>query len=244
MATQTLTPFSAIPCCPQFDTKPVCDVIDMRRRLTFPTSVRTPAGQSIAVEVILHTRFKRCSGPFALGDLVYTTTLLPGETVRLSTTDRRSRFSFDSESSLSYRSEQLSEEQYRRASLRSFMSDQNSQDNGSSRSTDKGSWDFHGDASGSIGFLSASADANAKGSHNAESTFEYQRDTSLHTAGVIVKGCFDDCNICEPEVQKKMQLELIQLDLQNQLLQRQIDLLDKAQEYRCCPPAPVVEPMP
>ncbi len=37
---------------------------------------------------------------------MYSTTLLPGEQVRLATTDRRSRFSFDSESKLSYRSEQ------------------------------------------------------------------------------------------------------------------------------------------
>ena len=434
-----LTRYKDIPCCPNLDTQPICDIIDMRRRLLFPTSIRTQAGQPVNVEVILHTRFKRCSGPMALGDVVYTTTLLPGEKVKLATTDRRSRFSFDSESSLSYRSEQMSEEQYRMSSLRSFMSDQNSQDNGSSRSTDQGSWDFHGDASGSIGFLSASADANAKGSHNSESTFEYlqqhsaqarmadnlsveatrkahsvsvgevstrthqqgetedqyeassrefvnpnachaltflfyrinkietisfelvaierrvldpvapapvlanpiravgqiaaipqevpatstkrldiesrglqsealyaqagstqllalgrlninvnpatatsvqtpmpdsarkaalaevdkqlaerklldtktgtftneirvqfefTRETSLPTAGVIVKGCFDDCNICEPAVQKKTQLQLEQMDLQNQLLKRQIELLDKAQEYRCCPPAP------
>jgi len=433
-----LTKFQDIPCCPNLDTEPVCDVIDMRRRLLFPTNVRTEAGQSINVEVILHTRFRRCSGPLALGDLVYTTTLLPGEKVRLATTDRRSRFSFDSESNLSYRSEQMSEEQYRMSSLRSFMSDQNSTDNGSNRSTDKGSWDFHGDASGSIGFLSASADANAHGSHNAESTFEYlqehsahaqmadnlsvestrkahsmsmgevssrehkegesedhfeassrefsnpnhchaitflfyrinktekiqfelvaiqrrvldpaaptpvlanpirsigqiasipqevpatnktrleietrglqseaqyaqsdslrlaalrfnvvgagvgaslsatiqvplseavrtaaladidkqladrklldpktgtfpkeikaqfefSRTTSLPTAGVIVKGCMDDCDVCEPEVQRKIQLELDNLDLRNQLLKRQIELLDKSQEYRCCP---------
>ncbi len=437
-----LTKYKDIPCCPNLDTQPVCDVMDMRRRLLFPTSVRAQSGQQVNVEVILHTRFKRCSGPLALGDVVYTTTLLPGEKVKLATTDRRSRFSFDSESNLSYRSEQMSEEQYRMSSLRSFMSDQNSQDNGSTRSTDKGSWDFHGDASGSIGFMSASADANANGSHNSESTFEYlqqhsaqarmadnlsvestrkahsvsvgevstrnhqqgetedqyeassrefanpnachaltflfyrinkietlsfelvaierrvldpvaptpvlanpiraigavavmpqevpatnakrldiesrglqsealyaqtgnaqlgtlsrfnlaalavpvnvqipmpdavrkaalaevdkqlverklldpktnsftadartqfeyTRDTSLPTAGVIVKGCFDDCNICEPELQKKIQLELSLLDLQNQLLKRQIDLLDKAQEYRCCPSAPAAAP--
>jgi len=430
----TLTKFEDIPCCPELDNCPPCDVIDLRRRLLFP--VRTESGQ-VNVEVTLHTRFSRCSGPFALGDLVYTTTLLPGEKVRLATSDRRSRFSFDSESNLSYRSEQMSEEQYRMSSLRAFMADQNSTDNGSSRSTDKGSWDFHGDASGSIGFMSASADANAHGSHNAESTFEYlqqhsahasmadnlsveatrkahslsvgevsarehkegesqdhfesssrefanpnqchaitflfyrinkietikfelfaierrvldpvapapvlanpiravgqisaipqevpatnktrleiearglqseaqyaqagspqfaaagrfglagsiassqitvqlplpegirkvalaevdkqlinrkllepnthvvskeaqlqfgfERTTCLPTAGVIVKGCLDTCNVCEPELQKKMQLELDRLDLQNQLLKRQIELLDKDQEHRCCP---------
>jgi hypothetical protein len=178
--TNTLTKFEDIPCCPEFAECPPCDVIDLRRRLLFP--VRTERGQVNNVEVILHTRFTRCSGPFALGDPVYTTTLLPGEKVRLATTDRRSRFSFDSESNLSYRSEQMSEEQYRMSSLRAFMADQNSTDNGSSRSTDKGSWDFHGDASGSIGFMSASADANAHGSHNAESTFEYLQQHSAHAS--------------------------------------------------------------
>jgi hypothetical protein len=441
--TSALTRYQDIPCCPNLDTDPVCDVIDMRRRLVFPTHARTENGQLINVEVIIHTRFERCSGPLALGDPVYTTTLLPGEKVRLATSDRRSRFSFDSETKLSYRSEQLSEEQYRMASLRAFMSDQNSTDNGSTRSTDQGSWDFHGDASGSIGFLSASADANARGSHNASSTFDYlsqhsaharmadslsveatrkahsvsvgevstrahqegesedhfesssrefsnpnhchaitfifyrinkietikftvvaierrvldpvalvpvpanpirsvgriatipqevpatnserlaiearglqseqqyaqagaagvgaigrlaavatfqqaqslvqqpipeaarkaalaavdkeladrglidpktglvsaqvaaqfsfERRTSLPTAGIIVKGCLDDCDVCEPAVQERTKLELERLSLENKLLQRQIDLLDKSQEYRCCPAGEVEE---
>ena len=135
MSSDTLTKFEQIPCCPDLDTDPVCDVLDLRRRLIFPTSTRTESGQLIRVEVTLHTRFSRCSGPMALGDLVYTTTLLPGEKVRLATTDRRSRFSFDSESNLSYRSEQMSEEQYRMSALRSFMADENSVDRGSDRST-------------------------------------------------------------------------------------------------------------
>src|SRR6478736_65217 len=169
-ASVPLTKFEDLPCCPQLDTQPICDVLAFRRRLVFPTPVRGPQEQPIQVEVVIHTRFTRCSGPLALGDIAYTTTLLPGEKVRLATTDRRSRFSFDSESNLSYRSEQMSEEQYRMSSFRAAMSDQSSTDNGSSRSTDQGSWDFHGDASGGIGFLSASADANAHGSHNASST--------------------------------------------------------------------------
>ena len=428
-----------VPCCPELVECANCDVLDMRRRLVFPTSRRGPNEQPISVEVTVHTRFTRCSGPLTLGPPIYTTTLLPGEKVRLATTDRRSRFSFDSESTLSYRSEQLSEEQYRMSALRAVMSDENSTDNGSSRNTDQGSWDFHGDASGSIGFLSASADANAHGSHNASSTADYlrqhrahaslsdsmsveatrkahsvsvgevatrshqqgesedhfesssrefanpnqchaltflfyrldkcetikfelvaierrvldpaaptpvlanpvrsvgqlatipqevpatasarldieerglrsealyaqagtaglarlqvagafspavtliqpgtplpaaarkaaldevdealageglldpetrevsdgakeeigfERETTLPTAGVIVKGCLDDCNVCEDELQRKMQLELTRQDLENKLLARQIELLDKAQEYRCCPPGP------
>jgi len=444
--TNMVTKFADIPCCPDLDTAPVCDVIDMRRRLVFPTRVRAENGQSIRVEVIYHTRFTRCSGPLALGDLVYTTTLLPGEKVRLATTDRRSRFSFDSESNLSYRSEQMSEEQYRMSALRAFMTDENVVDRGSDRASSSGSWDFHGDASGGLGFFSVSAETNARGSHNAQSArdylrehhahaemsdhqsveatrkahslsvgevssrthsegeseehfesssrvfsnpnqchaatylfyrmnktetvklelvsierrvidpvalmpipanpirtvgkistihqevpatnkerlevearglrseaqyaqaigagglavgrlafapaavrtlatelgtqepvskalrdaaladvdnqlleeglieatggavskraqeeFGYERKTSLPTAGVIVKGCMDDCNICESELQKKMELELERFYLENQLLKRQIELLDKSQEYRCCPEAATEE---
>ena len=430
-----------VPCCPVLEECTPCDVMDMRRRLVFPTGQRGPREQPVSVEVILHTRFTRCSGPLSLGDPIYTTTLLPGEKVRLATTDRRSRFSVDSESQLSYRSEQMSEEQYRMSALRAAMSDQSSTDNGSNRNTEQGSWDFHGDAGGSIGFLSASADANAHGSHNASSSADYlrehrahaamadhmsveatrkahslsvgevstrthqagesedhfeassrefanrnqchavtfyfyrinkcetikfelvsierrvidpaaptpvlanpvrsvgqlatipqevpatqsarleieqrglqseaqyarattaagavalvrstaaftpvaitalpadvrrktlaevdrsliekglldkatgevssqikaeidfERTASLPTAGVIVKGCLDECDVCEPELQRKISLELDRMELENKLLARQIELLDKAQEYRCCP-ADEEEPTP
>jgi hypothetical protein len=445
-----LTHYQDIPCCPDLKTTPTCDVLDFRRHLVFPTSVRTEQGQIVQVEVIIHTRFTRCPGPQALGDLAYTTTLLPGEKVRLATTDRRSRFSFDSESKLSYRSEQISEEQYRMRSLRTLMSDENVTDRGNDNYSEQGKWDFHGDASGSLGFFSASASTNAKGSHSASSASDYlrehrahaqmsdnqsveatrmahsvsvgevstrthsegesedhfesssrefsnpnkchsitflfyridktetikfdlvaierrvldpvalmpvpanpfrpvgqlatvpqevpatntkrlevqtaaiqadanlrslaavgstpqvaasrlasfnaglagagavatatsvgfqlpigdalrvkalaevdaalvkqglinkvggvasdkiineisyQRETAIPTAGVIVKSCLDDCNICEDEVQRRETLELDNLELQNKLLARQIDLLDKAQEYRCCPVA-------
>ena len=68
----------------------------------------------------------------------------------------------------------------------------------------------------------------------AKTEFGYVQTTALPTAGVIVKGCLDTCSICEPEVEKKMQYELERMDLENQLLKRQIELLEKSQEYRCC----------
>ena len=180
MAGHTLTKYEDLPCCPELDTSPTCDVFDMRRRLAFPTKVRTEQGLPVRVEVTLHTRFTRCSGPLALGDIVYSTTLLPGEKVRLATTDRRSRFSFDSESKLSYRSEQISEEQYRMRALRAFMADENVVDRGQENYSEQGRWDFHGDASGSIGFFSANADTNARGSHSASSTRDYLREHRGH----------------------------------------------------------------
>jgi hypothetical protein len=181
MATDpVLTKYQDIPCCPDLDTGQSCDVVDFRRHLVFPTSVRTDAGQVVQVEVVFHTRFTRCPGPLALGDIAYSTTLLPGEHVRLASTDRRSRFSFDSETQLSYRSEQISEEQYRMRALRSFMSDENVTDRGSDNYSEQGKWDFHGDASGSLGFLSASASTNARGSHSASSAHDYLREHHAH----------------------------------------------------------------
>ena len=67
---------------------------------------------SIPVEVKLHFRFTRCPGPFALGNLLYTNTLFPGEKVKLFTSDRRTKFTYDSASQVSYRNTQTSEESH------------------------------------------------------------------------------------------------------------------------------------
>jgi hypothetical protein len=50
-----------------------------------------------------------------------------------------------------------------------------------------------------------------------------------------VRGCLDECMVCEPELMRETELELERKKLENDLLKRQIELLDKAQEYRCCP---------
>ena len=75
-------------------------------------------------------------------------------------------------------------------------------------------------------------------SESAKSEIGYERRTSIPTAGVIVKTCLDHCTACEPELEKKIELDLQRMDLQNKLLAKQIELLEKSQEYRCCP-APV-----
>ena len=41
-----------------------------------------------------------------------------------------------------------------------------------------------------------------------------------------------------------MDLEIARKDLENQLLKKQIDLLEKSQEYRCCPEGEVETPAP
>lgn len=66
-----------------------------------------------------------------------------------------------------------------------------------------------------------------------ELSFEIQ--TSLPTPGVYVRGCIDECATCEPALLENIRLDLERKKLENKRLARQIELLDKAQEYRCCP---------
>lgn len=115
---------SEVECCPPLARRPVCDVLDFRYRLPWRRG-------DVRVDVILHYRLERCSGPMALGDLAYSTTLLPGEQVRLFTSDRHSRWSFDSETQLAYRHETTSEESYYTWGMARSMSDLDVSESGS-----------------------------------------------------------------------------------------------------------------
>lgn len=173
---------TTIPCCPELIKDDQCDVFNFSRVLTYPTSLVAGNRRRLTVEVILHFKFSRCSLGLTLGDPAYSTTLLPGEKVRLATTDRRSRFSFDSESKLSYRSEQISEEQYFMTATQKYMADASAAQSGHAESSNEGHWDFHGDAEGSIGIfsLSASASTNASGNHNSSSVSDYLNQQRTH----------------------------------------------------------------
>jgi hypothetical protein len=63
----------------------------------------------------------------------------------------------------------------------------------------------------------------------------WQREEWLPTPGLLVKGCLDRRTTCEPALEEQIALELEHQRLKNQLLERQVQLLDKAHEYRCCP---------
>jgi hypothetical protein len=177
--TETQTP--NIPCCPPLATDKVCDVLDFHYRLTHNTSV-VVGSRRVLVEVLIHARFERCPGPMALGDLLYSTTLLPGEKVRLFTSDRRSRFSFDSASKVSYRHEQTSEERYYMASVHDFMSDISVRDSGSASSSNRGSAKGHGGTSGAIESFFVGASVDVSGSYEASSTSSFLRELSQHAS--------------------------------------------------------------
>ena len=434
----TPTP-ATVSCCPQLEPCEVCDVLNFDYRLPFRPLVGDQR-QVVPVEVTLHFRLTRCSGPLSLGDLLYTTTLLPGEKVRLLSSDRHTRFSFDSETDLSYHNQTTSEESYYAAGMAYGMSNLNLLDttNASSSfssssvsggggagidlgifsiggSASAGSYDANstsslahslsqhaqslsqhmevstraaastsigevatrthqqsesedqyesasrtfsnpnhchavtflfyrinkcqtlkfelasierrvndpatptgvtlnspkpltgvavnssavlatganrleiaqralqsvaveqgGTAAGTIGLAARSfgilaqpatisvnirqaalqavdQDLVQQGllgavggdvSPTAQQALGWSRTLALPTPGVLVKGCLDDCDICEPELKQLMDLEIARKDLENQLLKKQIDLLEKSHEYRCCPKGEVETPAP
>lgn len=357
-----------IPCCPELLRDDNCDVLVFTRTLNYPFMFKREF--RLGVQLVLTFRLKRCTMGLVLGDPVYTTTLLPGEKVKLFTSDRRTSFTYDATTKLSYRSEQVSEEQYWMNASQSYFSDLENTQAGHDVSMDKGHWDFSGEAKGSVSLVpwdpGVGATTKSSGNHDSSSTLDYlhrqssnmhaaatqavhatrsahsisigevstrthiegesedhfeassreyanpnachaitylfyrlnkkqavtfelvsidrlisppagganlsaaapgltpamradilkqldaeliaagilgengepsdslkkklgfQIEFSLPTGGIIVKGCLDECNTCEPARRERVHLE-------NELLRKQIDLLEKSQEYRCCP---------
>jgi hypothetical protein len=170
-----------VPCCPALARDDVCDVLDFHYRTRHTTSV-TAGGRRVQVEVLIHARLERCSGPMTLGDLVYSMTLLPGEKVRLFTSDRRTRFSVDSESKVSYRHEQTSEERYYMSSMHDFMSDLSVRDSGSASSSNRGSARGHGETSSALGAIFSGPSVDVSGSYDASSTSSFLRELSQHAS--------------------------------------------------------------
>jgi hypothetical protein len=167
------------PCCPKLAPNTVCDILDYQYRQLYHPRI---GDRVVTVEVIIHVRFQRCPGPLALGDLVYSTTLLPGEKVRLFTTDRRSRFSFDSASKVSYRNEQTSEEHYAMSAWGDFMSDLTVRDSARSTNTSKGHFDTHGETSGVLSTIFGSPSIDVSGNYNASSTSDFLHELSQHAS--------------------------------------------------------------
>jgi hypothetical protein len=170
-----------VPCCPELGLDRTCDVLDFHYRQTYSTQVTSGnVARTVPVEVVIHVRIQRCPGPLMLGDLVYTTTLLPGEKVRLFTTDRRTRFTLDSTSKVSYRNEQTSEEHFYMSSMSDFMSDLSVRDSSRSTNTNKGSAEGHGETSGVLSTIFGSPSVDVSGSYSAESTSDFLRELSQH----------------------------------------------------------------
>lgn len=138
--------FDELACCPDLTDQQSCDVLDFRYSL--PYRVRVGDRQVVPAEVILHFRLERCSGGLTLGDLAYTTTLLPGEQVRLFTSDRHTQWTYDAASGQTYRNETTSEESFYTWGMASAMSDLQISRSGTAVSTFEESWASGGGSGG------------------------------------------------------------------------------------------------
>lgn len=178
MADEIASGIAALECCPTLEPCDVCDALDFFFRLPF----RRVAGNrgSVAVEVTLHFRLIRCSGALSLGDIVYSTTLLPGEKVRLFTSDRHSRFTFDSETNLAYRQHTTSEESFFMAGMANAVSNVNVNEQAGATSS------FHSSSVGGggglgidLGFFSLGGSVSAS-AYDAKSASTFARSLSQH----------------------------------------------------------------
>lgn len=171
-------------CCPVLEDVQACDVLDFRYRLPFrPRLPGALAQQQVRVEVVLHFRLERCPGPLTRGDLAYTTTLLPGEQVRLFTSDRRSRFTYDSTNKLAYRHQAMSTESYYMAGMAQAMSSLNVVDQSKSTS-DYSESSFGGGAGGGFslfGLIEFGGSVSGS-SFDSQSVSTFVRSLSQHAA--------------------------------------------------------------
>lgn len=162
-----------LPCCPEIAKEPCCERLRISYRLT-------NRQLDVPVEITVIAELERCPGPMSLGDVVYSTTLLPGEKVRLYTSTRNNRFTYDFEFEVSYRHEQASEETYYMRSMDRYMSDLTVTDSGSASSSSHS--DFETDVDGSyasIGFAGGGS-VNVEGDFNSRSSSSFLRQLSSH----------------------------------------------------------------
>ena len=173
MADGNLISINDIPCCPEIERTPCCERLRISYRLTNRQS-------DVPVEITIVAELERCPGPMSLGDVVFSTTLLPGEKVRLFTSTRNTRFTYDAESKVSYRHEQSSEETYYMRSMDRYSSDLTATDRGSSQSSSHSDFETDVDASyASIGFAGGGS-VNVEGDFNSRSSSSFMRELSSH----------------------------------------------------------------
>ena len=165
-----------IPCCPDLVSKPCSDRLRFRYKLPFNPRIND---SQVPVDVILVFEYERCSTGMTLGDLQHTLSLLPGESVRLFTADKASRWSFDKESSLAYRHERTSSESHLNFGFAKAVSDLTvSESSGLDTSFDE-SW-AEGGGGASFNFLGLIEVGGGGGIYRADSSVDFARNLSQH----------------------------------------------------------------
>jgi hypothetical protein len=173
MEHENLISINDLPCCPEISKEPCCDRLHFAYRLQNRLA-------NVPVEVTIVAEFERCPGPLALGDVIYSTTLLPGEKVRLYAATRNNRFTYDNQAEVSYRHEQASEETYYMTAVDRFMSDLTVSESESGSSESESEFETEGSVSNWTSAIFGRPNARVEGEFSAESSFDFMRELSRH----------------------------------------------------------------
>ncbi len=170
---EDLISISDLPCCPEVSKEPCCERLQFTYRLVNRQT-------DIPVEIVITAEIERCPGDLALGDVVWSNTLLPGEKVRLFTSTRNNRFTYDQSSEVSYRHEQASEETYYMSAYDRFMSDLTVTDQGGGSAQSESEFETEGSVSNWTDAIFGRPDARVEGEFSAESSFDFFRELRRH----------------------------------------------------------------
>jgi len=168
-------------CCPSMDTKKLCETLQFSYRLSYQPSAekfQQFLSRPIGIEVKFTYKYKKCPGDLVKGDLVYTNTLLPGESVRLFTSDRRSKFTYDASSAAANRNVQSSEESMHAQQFSDSMFDFSSRDKQKSSNQNSAHVDGHADAG--IDILGFGGEANMSGNFSSTSSSQFAKELHQH----------------------------------------------------------------
>jgi len=152
--------------------KPSTDVVRRDFRHLLWTDANG-APLDMPVEVVATTHLERTSGEYVLGDLVYTLSLLPGEQVQMFSTDRRSSFSLDTESKVSYYSASTFEDQMYVSAMDTFFGQLSATQWAHADAGSSGSLQAHGEASGAFESFFSGPSADMTGSFNTNSFADF-----------------------------------------------------------------------
>jgi len=125
------------------------------------------------VEVVVTTRLERTAGKYLLGDLVYTLSLLPGEEVRMFSTDRRTQFSVNTQTNIGTYASATFEDQMYMSSMDSFFGQLSSSQWAHGEAGSSGSFQAHGEASGAFESFFSGPSADMNGSFNTNSFADF-----------------------------------------------------------------------
>lgn len=203
MPDPNLISLNDIPCCPELSKDPCCDRLQFSYRL-----INRQA--DLPVEITIVAELERCPGPLALGDVVYSTTLLPGEKVRLNNSSRNSRFTYDADSEVTYRHEQASEETFYMSSMDRFLSDLSVSQSSSGSASSDSEFETEGSVSNWTDAIFGRPDAKVEGEFSAESSFDFMSDLSRHAEASherTVQGTRAANSIAMGEVQSRQHAE-------------------------------------